>query len=234
MNKKKDSGNYWSDFWSDSLSKSNLDDQSQVLRVRNKKPIDDLKWNFTIKDVESHLNLKISDSMLDLCCGNGLFTNAFSSKVNSITAVDISPLLIDRLKRRNLSNVDVILSDVRNIDFKIVSFSKILWYAGIQYLDESDIVNMVFKIREWIKPSGIIMVGDIPDKSKIWDYFNNEERKNTYFQGLSNKQPIIGTWIDKKWINELFLSAGFNNIKIIDQHPDLIYSDFRFDLIAEA
>ena len=231
---KKDPSNYWSDYWRDSLPQNNSNDQSQVLRVRNKKPIDDLKWNFTVKDVESRLNLKITDSMLDLCCGNGLFTDAFSSKVNSISAVDISHLLIDKLKKRNLSNVDIILSDMRNVDFKIATFSKILWYAGIQYLDESDIVNLVFKLRKWIKPSGIIMIGDIPDKNKIWNYFNNEDRKNVYFQGLSNKQPIIGTWIDKKWINELFLSAGFNNIKIIDQHPDLIYSDFRFDLIAEA
>lgn len=207
---KKDTSNYWSEYWSDSLSQNNIDDQSQVLRVRNKKPIDEIRWEFTVKDVESHLDLKISDSMLDLCCGNGLLTDAFSPKVNSICAVDISPSLIERLKKRNLSNVDVILNDIRMVHFEKSIFSKILWYAGIQYLDESDIVNMVFKLREWLKPSGIIMIGDIPDKDKIWDYFNNEDRKNAYFQGLSDNQPIIGTWIDKKWIKELFY------------HPDLI------------
>jgi SAM-dependent methyltransferase len=226
---------YWARFWSEyKTDVANKDEQSQVLRTRNKQPIDSDRWAVTVDTVADQLELDASDTLLDLCCGNGLFTAAFSARVARIEAVDISAPLVERLNERNLSNVHTEAMDIRDASFEMGSLSKVLWYAGIQYIDEGDIVAMVRKIRNWMKPGGILMIGDIPEKSKLWDYFNDAARREAYFSGLETRQPIIGTWLDREWIEKLCLAAGFSEATALAQDPRLIYSDFRFDLIARA
>jgi cyclopropane fatty-acyl-phospholipid synthase-like methyltransferase len=226
---------YWDSFWSDyQLDLASKDDQSQVLRTRNKQPIDQKKWEITIATVSEQLELCANDCLLDLCCGNGLFAAAFSSRVDHIDAVDISPVLAERLASRGLPNVAVMVSDMRNAQLPKQNFSKVLWYAGIQYIDESDIVTMVRRIRSWMRPGGILMIGDIPDRSKLWDYFNDETRTAAYFDGLAERKPIIGSWIEAAWLERLCLTAGFVSALAVPQHKELIYADFRYDLIARS
>ena len=180
------------------------------------------------------LQLRADDRLLDLCCGNGLFTTAFSARVAHIEALDISPMLTQRLSARGLPNVSVGTSDMRDAQFSPQSFSKVLWYAGIQYIDESDIVTMVRRIREWMKPGGILLIGDIPDRAKLWGYFSGNTRRASYFDGLAQRKPIIGTWLDAAWLESLCKDSGFAVAIAIPQHEELIYADFRYDLIART
>jgi hypothetical protein len=123
---------------------------------------------------------------------------------------------------------------MRDAQFSQRSFSKVLWYAGIQYIDEFDIVTMIRRIRSWMKPGGILMIGDIPDRAKLWDYFNDEMRRAAYFDGLAQRKPIIGSWLDAGWLERLCLSSGFVSASALPQHEELIYADFRYDLIART
>ena len=226
---------YWTKFWSEyDFDSNSTDEQSQVFRTRDRVPIKKPAWEHTVNLVANHMQFKSHDTLLDICCGNGLFTQAFSALVESISAVDISDRLIDTLKAKNIANVDAFSDDVRNITFPAASFSKTLWYAGIQYLPESDIVNFLKKLRIWMKPNGVLLIGDIPDYQKIWDYFNTPDRIAAYFDGISSQKPIIGTWLDSEWIVSLCLYAGFEKVEVIQQDSKLIYSDFRYDVIART
>ena len=226
---------HWARFWSEyQTDVANKDEQSQVLRTRNKLPIDQRKWEITLDIVSQQLELQPNDTLLDLCCGNGLFTAAFSPRIAGVQAVDISPVLTGRLAARGLPNVRVLTSDMRVARFAQQSFSKVLWYAGIQYIDKSDIVAMVRRIRGWMKPGGILMIGDIPDHAKLWDYFNDDTRLAAYFDGLEQRKPIIGSWLDAGWSERLCLASGFASAKAVPQHEELIYADFRYDLIAHC
>jgi SAM-dependent methyltransferase len=226
---------HWARFWSEyQTDVANKDEQSQVLRTRNKQPIDQRKWEITLDVVSQQLELQPDDTLLDLCCGNGLFTAAFGPRIAGVEAVDISPVLTCRLAARGLPNVRVLTSDMRDAQFAQHSFSKVLWYAGIQYIDESDIVAMVRRIRSWMKPGGILLIGDIPDRAKLWDYFNDETRLASYFAGLEQRKPIIGSWLDAGWSERLCLASGFASAKAVPQHEALIYADFRYDLIARC
>ena len=77
-----------------------------------------------------------------------------------------------------------------------------------------------------------MLIGDIPDRHKLWDYFNTPDRVTAYFDGIVSQKPIIGTWLDSDWIEMLCLHAGFKKVEIIQQDTKLIYSDFRFDVLA--
>lgn len=226
---------HWPSFWAEYQNNiANKDEQSQVLRTRNKQPIDQRKWQITLTTVGQQLELQANDILLDLCCGNGLFCAAFKDQVALIEAVDISPELTELLAKRSLQNVTVSTSDMRAVQFSDKQFSKVLWYAGIQYIDESDIVSMIRRIRSWMKRDGILMIGDIPDRSKLWNYFNDETRRASYFKGLAERKPIIGSWLEADWLERLCLASGFVSASAVPQHEELIYSDFRFDLIART
>lgn len=226
---------YWARFWSEyQTDVANMDEQSQVLRTRNKQPIAKRKWEITLDLVAQQLELQSDDNLLDLCCGNGLFTAAFGPRIAGVEAVDISPVLTGRLAARGLPNVRISTSDMRDAQFAQQSFSKVLWYAGIQYIDESDIVTMVRRIRGWMKPGAILMIGDIPDRAKLWDYFSDDTRLAAYFDGLEERKPIIGSWLDGVWLERLCLASGFASAEAVPQNKELIYADFRYDLIARC
>jgi hypothetical protein len=117
---------FWSDYQTDVAIK---DEQSQVLRTRNQQPIDQRKWEITLSTVSEQLELQPDDTLLDLSCGNDLFTAAFGPRIASVEAVDISPVLTGRLAVRCLPNVRVLTSDMRDAQFAQQSFSKVLWYS---------------------------------------------------------------------------------------------------------
>lgn len=224
---------YWSNFWREySVDNLDIDEQTQVFRTRNQIPIDKEAWIFTLQSVQDQLELNDNDTLLDLCCGNGLFARAYSKIVKHVEAVDLSESLIKTINKNKISNVNAYFKDIRNIDYSKNRFSKILWYAGVQYIDEADIVLMLEKIRFWLQPGGILFIGDIPDREKLWLYFNNVDRIKSYFKAVASRRPIIGTWIERGWIERLCEANGFDLACAADQDKKLIYSDFRFDVIA--
>jgi len=223
--------NYWSNYWKNKKIK-NLDPQSQVARTRNKKPINSLLWQKTASKIIEKLELKKNDIVLDLCCGNGLLATEIYRKVKKVYCIDINKRLLDVLKKKKIDNINISHKDIVKVNFKKKKFSKVIWYSGIQYFSQKDIISLVFKIFKFSKEKSIFYIGDIPDEEKLWKYFNNKLRKKNYFESIANNKPIIGTWLKKKWLKNLFLSAGFKRVIIVKQDKKFIYSDFRFDLLT--
>ena len=81
-----------------------------------------------------------------------------------------------------------------------------------------------------MKPNGICLIGDIPDLSRKFSFFNNTERQKAYFDSLVKDEPIIGTWFDKEFLQKAGIYCGFNESIVLDQPIDQINSHYRFDL----
>jgi len=226
----KNNKNYWSNYWRNKNIK-NLDPQSQVARTRNKKPINSLLWKKTVSKIIEKLKLKKDDIVADICCGNGLLTTKICQKVKKVYCVDINKKLLEVLKKKKIHNLKIFHKDIAKVNFKKKSFSKIIWYSGIQYFSQKNIISLAFKICKFSKDRCIFYIGDIPDQEKLWKYFNTKLRKKNYFESIANNKPIIGTWLNKMWLKNLFLSAGFKKVIIVKQDKKFIYSDFRYDLL---
>ena len=90
MNSFEPENHYWTTYWTTHQIIENEHPHCQVGRTVNKIPIDQQKWEFHLNQIEQILNLNSSDTLLDLCAGNGLITMPLSLKCQSVTAVDIS------------------------------------------------------------------------------------------------------------------------------------------------
>jgi cyclopropane fatty-acyl-phospholipid synthase-like methyltransferase len=226
MDKSKNWIEFWKKYGQDSKGNS---EQEQVLRTINKSPISNELWEFTLGKLAEQIEPNIDDSLLELCCGNGLISRYFSSTCKKITSVDISENLITMIDSKKYPNINTQISDIRDIVFPDHHFTKIIIYAGIQYLTLAEATNLVEKVFQWLKPGGYFYLGDIPNYKKLWEFYNSSERKAIYFQNIKEKKSIVGTWFEPNFFKYLSEFVGFKKSFYLPQHPDLIYSNYRYD-----
>jgi len=223
---------YWPIFWRKQGVKSgSLDHQSQVLRTLAKQPIDEKRWNSTLDMVRKQMQVEGGHRFLDLCCGNGLFTRYFASDCEQLLAVDISPDLLQGIGELELSKVETLECDMRLLDFSENSFDRILLYAAVQYLDPAEVIQLFERMAVWLEPGGILYLGDVPDRKRLWNFFNNSERQSTYFQNIRNGEAIVGTWFEPEWLIKLGYYAGFSEVRIIEQPDYMIYHTYRYEVV---
>ncbi len=177
----------------------------------------------------SSMRLSAGHSVLDLCCGAGLFSIPISDAVSNVTAVDFAQPLVDRVNSHNKA----IQGDVIEAKFPQAKYDRVVIYAGIQYFSYRDIVRLVERIYTLLAPGGSLFLGDVPDQSRIWNFFNSPEREGVYFDTVKNEKPIIGTWIDPSWLEKLSRHLGFSKFTFIEQPKDFPYTHYRFDALLE-
>tara|TARA_B110000902_G_C14210243_1_gene551086 strand:- start:87 stop:761 length:675 start_codon:yes stop_codon:yes gene_type:complete len=220
---------YWKNYWNNTaLDKSLL---NQVQRNSNKK--DD-----GLLLVETHLvellNLSNSDTLLDVCCGNGLITNRLSKHCNTVLGIDFSPLLIDIATQNNTySSVEYLVGDATTITKRTNhKFDKIVLNFSFQYFNFEDGLRVVSEMKKLLKPNGLILLGDIPDQKRFWTYYNTFPKRFFYFKQWLFKQPKMG----KFWsAQEMMKIAMQNNLKgtFLNQKEKLPHAHYRFDFLLE-
>ena len=230
---------YWKKHWNSILH--DADKQSQVGRTVNKKPISSDIFKKTFDWVSQKMEIKRESVILELCCGNGVWTTHFSRLVKHVTAVDFSEPLLNVLKTeletQKITNVEVKSEDVSVINDKDYKyFTHIFWYFAIQHFSEREIVFLFETAYNILKNTegGTFYIGDIPDKEKLWEFVHTKEYTKMYFDSVKNNSPAIGTWFMKKDLMKLAEYTGFAKHEIIDQPKWQINSNYRFDMKLEV
>ncbi len=128
-----------------------------------------------VPDVVSKLDLKPTDSLLDIGCNCGEVTIPLSFLCDSVTGVD-GDELIKRLKARcvGIKNIDTISGDFMEVEVP-KQFDCILIYSVLVYMDSyEEKLAFIKKALTNLKPGGRMLVGDIINSS-VKDRFNNSE-----------------------------------------------------------
>ena len=222
---------YWKDYWKNLHEVNSQNLQVQVARTRDGKPIDEQTWLSTIKFVETILNLKKEDTFLDACGGNGLFASKFESSCQRVVVVDINAELLTNLTTNSPRIVTVHADLVSFLESNTERFSKILFYAGIQYFSEVEVTKIFTKFKEILEPGGVIFVGDIPNIHKRDSYLLEDNRFERYFDNLLEGKDTIGSWFTFDWLLNLSKYLKFESCELVVQPNNQIYSDFRFDAL---
>tara|TARA_A100001388_G_C28752314_1_gene492885 strand:- start:35 stop:787 length:753 start_codon:yes stop_codon:yes gene_type:complete len=125
-----------------------------------------------VEDIDSKLELKKNDLLLDVGCGTGVITLPISKKVNKIFALDGGFNVIEQLKKNiinnKISNINTINIPFDKNNFEDNFFDKVLMYAVIHYLDGDKYVkNCIEELIRICKPGGKILIAEIPEKNAI-------------------------------------------------------------------
>ncbi|MFZ2541718.1 MAG: class I SAM-dependent methyltransferase [Gallionella sp.] len=231
MNQVDSQKDYWAEFWSNNDRLKHDDLYYQVGHTANGMPIDPQRWQFTLNQIERTIKLAPSDSLLDLCAGNGLIAAPFSQKCKAVTVVDYSEALLKRIDTNLYPNITVLHADARDVSLPKEAFSKGIMYGALQHFNEREAVSIFQTIYQSMQQDGLFLVGDIPDIDRLFTFYNKPEWVKAYFDSIKNNAPAVGTWYKKEILVEMAKYAGFNNAETCNQDPSLLNSHYRFDLL---
>ena len=233
MNKSQEA--YWKKNFNDkNIIKASDDLQINIARTKKGKRVDNEIWNKTLLYIINTLKIDSKTVLLELCCGNGVIIGELSKYCLDAYGVDYSQELLKQLnenyKRDNL-NIEHFDVNLYKVDQR--KFDSIIIYFSIQHFNERDTFLLVEKCIKALKPNGKILIGDIPDLDKKWEYINKPAYHIDYFKRVVNSNPKIGYWFQKKFflaMNSCFFDVNF---KILKQPDFQINSDHCFDVLIE-
>ena len=148
---------YWENHWNN--IPENIDKQRQVGRTVNKNPIQEQLFQKTLSWVAEQMQINKTSCLLELCCGNGVWTIPYSKLVKRITAIDFSASLLNVLKKeiekQKINNVDIILENIAVMDWKKYNhFTHIFLQFALQNFSEQEVILLFENVYSVLKIDG--------------------------------------------------------------------------------
>lgn len=152
----------WKTFWDE---QAKVEDSYQA--VRGDKIMPDDVQTYHDRMLVEILDPGPGDSLLDAGCGVGDQSILLSTFVKQITAIDFSPVMVDRCRarvtdtareRRLHAEVAVEVADATALPYIDNSFDKAISIAVLQYLNPKECDKMLGELARVVKPGGIVVV----------------------------------------------------------------------------
>ena len=224
--------NFWINHYNSDSVVGNKNLQQNVGRTQGGNPISDEDWSKSIEYIKSQIDLKKSDDILEVCCGNGMVVGELSKSCKRAKGVDYSDKLLKQLIKK-YPHIACFCENVLEYNFEYNAHNKVILYFAAQHFDERDLLILIKRMIYTTKQNGTILIGDIPNESEKWNYIQKPEHKSDYFDRILNGTPMIGNWYSKDWF--LALNHYLPNVKVevMDQPNFMINSNWRFDVIIK-
>jgi 2-polyprenyl-3-methyl-5-hydroxy-6-metoxy-1,4-benzoquinol methylase len=205
----------------------------QVGKTVHGQSISDDQFKQIILEMTDRLDLGSDDVVLDLCCGNGLITNEFARVVRSIVGVDYSLSLINIARKyhspRNTYYINTSIFDLTREDIEdFIPFSKVYMYEALQHFQRKDLFRILRFILPICTKNVVIFFGSVPDKARLWKFYDSPMRRLNYLKRKLQRQEAIGTWWKRGFIQDVCNRMGLH-CEFFQQHEMLHTSHYRFD-----
>lgn len=224
--------NYWNEF---PKSVGEKDFYRQVGKTKNGKPISHKQFQRLITQIIEQLEIGKQDTVLDLCCGNGLITFNTAKYCDYIVGIDYSDRLIKiALKFHKSDNIKYINSSILDITSEKISikkpFTKVYMYEALQHFEVEELGKILTVIKNVSVPNVKIFFGSIPDLHKIWKFYDTKKRRVEYKKRIAEDSEAIGTWWNSQAIFDTAKAIGLNCAPVL-QDRILHTAHYRFDVL---
>jgi len=113
-------------------------------------PAGKIRWQRRVKMLTTHL--KPSDKVLEIGCGTGYFTKEIVKTGAFVTAIDISPELLNIAKQEiTAPNVSFVLDNAYELSFDNNTFDSIVGSSVLHHLEIEKAISEMFRV---LKPGG--------------------------------------------------------------------------------
>ena len=207
---------------------------TQVGKTVNRQPISQQQFKVIVQDIRDRLELRATDTVLDLCCGNGVITYQVGKYCKQILAIDFSRPLLDVAEHEFQSaNIQYILGDVCALPDSIINapITKAYIYEALQHLSLKQTEQLFEQLANLPVPLSKFLLGAIPDSKRIWNFYNTAKRREEYMRRCENGTEAIGHWWNREELEDLANDFGFK-VQFIEQSASQHGSHYRFDMIC--
>lgn len=149
--------------------------------------------------------LRPLQAVLEIGCGTGVFTEKFAASGANVTALDISPDLLEIARARNLlhNNVSFVLSDFEG--FRSADrFDSVIGSSVLHHLDISLAISNIFKM---LKPGGLLCFAE-PNMLNPQVFV--ERKFRAFFSNVSNDETAFTRW----GVAGLLKSVGYEDVVV--------------------
>lgn len=192
------------------------------------------------EDIIEKVQFEKTDVVLDLCCGNAALAQYVAKTCKEIHGIDHSEELLSAAKKlkgqQDIQNLRLRLSDALKINelYKEDFFDKSYCYFSFQYFNRRKREQLLAKLSRVTKRKGWIFLGDIPDKTRMWNFYDSKwkfyREKISRTLKFKEGECDLGWWIDPKeivqWCERNRLSAS-----VMPQDNNLPHAHYRFDVL---
>lgn len=206
------------------------------LKAQVCRPVDEISWQALIFDIREKLQLSQSaklDTMLDVGCGNALVLSEFKDDFSQLYGIDYGESMITNAKE--ILPCGIFSSgEAAQLNFKEQCFDRLLSYSIFHYFpDEQYIYQAIEEMLRVTKKGGIILIGDLLDKSF------EQEIKAASDLNYEEKLPLIlrysqWTFCDLAKLVQHFKAEKFQtkikSIEILTQPDHFALHHYRKDL----
>lgn len=145
--------------------------------------------------------------VLEIGCGTGEFTKRIAQTGADITAIDISPDLLE-IARKTIPNLTVgfRVQNVEKLDFEDGSFDVVIGSSILHHLNLNPALKEVYRVLK--RGGGIVFTEPNMFNPQIW-----LERNIPFIRKLTNNSPDETAFIRWRLKKEL-MNLGFKNVSI--------------------
>lgn len=205
----------------------------QVRRTVYGSPVPERQIQMIVDSIVTGLELKTSDVVLDIGCGNGALTSRLFAFCDQIVGVDASPYLIsvanERFSSRSHRFICTDAGTYVGAAKEQRGFTKAVCYATISYLTDAESIFLLRALREHFVNIAKLFIGGIPDPACASTFFTD---RCTDPGSLTNPKSQIGAWRSRSDMRDLATATGWST-SFQDMCADFYQAHYRYNAILE-
>jgi SAM-dependent methyltransferase len=180
------------------------------------------------------LKLNISDTLLDLCCGNGALSSLLFKYCKAGFGVDFSEYLISIANHHFAIPPEqtYLLQDVVSFCENPIhpnAFSKAVCYGSFAYIEPERAETMLRLLNNNFHNLESVYIGNCPDKSLLPEFVEN---RHFPADQANNPDSPIGVWRTQEEFKSLARRCGWR--MSIHKMPRSFYAaHYRYDVILK-
>lgn len=222
----------WQEHWATFPTNFGPDEYlRQVGKVWHGEPITRDQIERLVADVLGKLDLGPEDSLLDLCCGNGLLTHRLAPACTRVVGVDFSAPLLDVARRAHPLGTGTYARasalDIAGLELG-GPFTRVLCYEALQHFSPWELGPLLDAVLAQASDDVVILLGSVPDERRKWSFYRTPAYRADYLERLKRGEEAIGTWWAPVLVQDACDARGLR-MEILEQDPDLHTAHYRFD-----
>ena len=206
----------------------------QVGHTEGGQPITQSQFNAMAERIRAELDLQPHDRLLDLCCGNGVFTRVLAEHVQTAVGVDFSPALIAVAQQESQAgNLTYLVGDAKKPPSRTPThepFNKVLMNAALQHFSFPDFQDLLETLIAQSATERMLLFAFVPNAERRTDF------EATLKPGIALRlrrligRDLIGHWYDADSVERLCATLGLQ-VEFPPVDPSIDGSRYRFNIL---
>lgn len=226
-------GDFWKDHFNSTALRFPDSPLKQVQATVNGEELNSLQCALMERAILESLSVTGTDRLIDLCCGNGFFTQRIAAHCAQIDGVDFSENLIATAALRNtLTNVTYQVGDVGSLrDDFFAAADKVYMCYALQHLSIDAWTRLLRQVAS-APACRLFFVSGIPDKDRLTAFYDTPEKLAFHHQREEAGTPHIGKWWSGPEFAAVAADCGWQ-AQHIAQPSEQFSSHYRFDALLQ-